>query len=291
MTPAAQTGVAAAPPNKTGLVLRVGIFALIYFVIGMVLLPFILIPIAGLLVASALSVFGGAVAANGISVRIFDRGGLADVGLRWGDRSGRETAIGIGVGMAAATLVMVAPLVTGMARFVPAQSVEHRWESLVFVSVVLLFGAVGEEMVFHGYAFQLLIRALGPFATILPMGVLFGLVHMANLNVNALGVLNTMAWGVVLGFAYLRTRALWLPIGLHFGWNFTLPLFGANLSGFTMGMTGYALEWRASDLWSGGGYGPEGSILTTMAVLALAYVLQRLFPPIEDDGGSEEVSA
>jgi membrane protease YdiL (CAAX protease family) len=213
------------------------------------------------------------------------------LGLGWTERSGREAATGIGAGIAAATLFMIAPLITGMATFVSAPSVEHRWESLLFVSVVLLFGAVGEEMLFHGYAFQLLIRALGPFATILPMGVLFGLVHMANQNANALGVLNTMAWGVVLGFAYLRTRALWLPIGLHFGWNFTLPLFGANLSGFTMGMTGYALEWSAGDLWSGGGYGPEGSLLTTVAVLALAYVLQRLFPSLDDDGGSEEVSA
>ena len=49
-----------------------------------------------------------------------------------------------------------------------------------------------------------------------------------------------MLFGVLFGYAYLRTSALWLPIGLHFGWNVVLPLFGANLSGFTMGVTGYS---------------------------------------------------
>ena len=72
-----------------------------------------------------------------------------------------------------------------------------------------------------------------------------------------------MAWGILLGYAVWRTGALWLPIGLHFGWNVALPLLGSNLSGFTMGVTGYTLEWNVGVLWSGGGYGVEGSLLTT----------------------------
>jgi uncharacterized protein len=86
-------------------------------------------------------------------------------------------------------------------------------------------------------------------------------------------------WGVLFGYAYLRTSALWLPIGLHFGWNVALPVFGANLSGFTMGVTGLALHWNAGGnagvLWSGGDYGPEGSLLTTAIVVALFIVLHR----------------
>jgi membrane protease YdiL (CAAX protease family) len=133
-------------------------------------------------------------------------------------------------------------------------------------------------MLFHGYAFQLLIRSLGAFATILPASILFGLAHVGNQNATLLGVVNTALWGILLGYAYWRTNALWLPIGLHFGWNVTLPLFGVNLSGFTMGVTGYGLHWRAGDLWSGGGYGPEGSLLTTAIVVVLFFLVQRLFP-------------
>jgi hypothetical protein len=45
-----------------------------------------------------------------------------------------------------------------------------------------------------------------------------------------------------------------------------------------MGVTGYALEWKAGVLWSGGGYGVEGSLLTTGIVVALFFVLKRLIP-------------
>jgi hypothetical protein len=167
------------------------------------------------------------------------------------------------------------PVVAGAASFEKVPGSEHVWASLAFVSFVLLFGAFGEEMLFHGYAFQLLVRRVGAFATIFPAAIIFGLAHMENPHSNQLGIGNTMLWGVLFGYAYVRTSALWLPIGLHFGWNVALPLFGANLSGFTMGVTGYALHWTAGTLWSGGDYGPEGSLLTTAIVIVLFFVLHR----------------
>jgi hypothetical protein len=183
--------------------------------------------------------------------------------------------LGLGSGAGAACLVLLLPVAAGAASFEKVPASEHIWASVAFVSLVLLFGAFGEEMLFHGYAFQLLIRRLGAFATILPAAVIFGLAHMGNENSTLPGILNTMLWGILFGYAYLRTGALWLPIGLHFGWNLVLPLFGANLSGFTMGVTGYALHWKAGELWSGGAYGPEGSVLTTAIVFVLFFVLRR----------------
>jgi hypothetical protein len=76
----------------------------------------------------------------------------------------------------------------------------------------------------------------------------------------------------------LRTRALWLPIGMHFGWNVAMPFLGENLSGFTMGMTGYELHWRTDVLWSGGAYGLEGGLLTTGVVAGLFVLLYRVIP-------------
>jgi len=80
-----------------------------------------------------------------------------------------------------------------------------------------------------------------------------------------------------------------LPIGLHFGWNFTLPLFGANLSGIKIinEVTGHRMVWTAGDLWSGGAYGPEASVLTTGVLLAvLVYLwkapIRRQHSPIVD---------
>ena len=63
---------------------------------------------------------------------------------------------------------------------------------------------------FHGYGFQALARQLGAFATVLPVGVLFGLAHAGNPGANGVAILNTIAWGVLLGCAYVSNVA-WSP--------------------------------------------------------------------------------
>ena len=98
---------------------------------------------------------------------------------------------------------------------------------------------------------------------------------MGNLNASHLSLFNTFAMGALLGYAFLRSHDLWLPIGLHFGWNWTLPMVGVNLSGFTMGMTGYSMHWKVAEIWSGGEYGPEAGVLTTLIVPVLAFALWR----------------
>lgn len=262
-------------PDKFGIFLRVALFALIgYF--SLILFALAMFPLAGAVVTSVLSVFAAAALANAITVRIYERGRLSDLGLGWTETSLREFLFGTAAAAGAAALILAGSILVGAATFQSAPSVEHRWASILFLTVVLLFGAAGEEMLFHGYAFQLLIRSLGAFATILPASILFGLAHMSNQNVTVLGIVNTIAWGILLGYAYVRTGALWLPIGLHYGWNLALPLFGVNLSGFTMGVAGYAMHWSVGDLWSGGAYGPEGSILTTAVVVALFFVVDRV---------------
>ena len=153
------------------------------------------------------------------------------------------------------------------------------WPSLLFVSILLLFGAVGEEMLFRGYGFQVLVRGIGPFATILPVAVLFGLAHSQNLNFGPLALFNTILWGVVLGYAFLRSGDLWLPIGLHFGWNWTLPLWASISAGLQWMLRGTSMHWKDREhLWSGGAYGPEGGLLTTAVAVGLFFYLKSPHP-------------
>jgi len=268
-------------PTIAGLVLRAGLFVLIGLM-AMEIIPGLLASFAGYLIASALGTFTAAALANAITVRVYERGRLADLGLGWTPGSLGQFGRGLAAGGGAALAIVLVALLSRSARFERAPGATHPWASVAFLSIVLLFGAAGEELLFHGYAFQLLIRYLGAFATILPAAVLFGFAHLGNQNVTALGIFNTMLWGVLFGYAYVRTRALWMPIGLHYGWNIVLPLAGVNLSGFTMNVTGYELDWHASPLWSGGGYGPEGGVLTTVAVIVLLIVLSRLAPEQEE---------
>ncbi|MBL8176034.1 MAG: CPBP family intramembrane metalloprotease [Bryobacterales bacterium] len=256
-------------PSRVGVLLRVGIFAFLE-IAGLAILSPLMYPLAGYLVSAALGTFAAAAIANTIAIRVYERGNLSYVGLGWTQASCRNLWLGIAAGAGAALLVLVPPLLTGAAHLRPAQDWDFSPVSIAFLAIVLLFGAIGEELLFRGYGFQVLLGVAGEYATILPMSVLFGLAHSNNQNASNLGLANTMLWGLLFGLAFLRSRDLWLPIGLHYGWNVTLPLFGVNLSGFTMKVTGYSMEWNVSALWSGGEYGPEAGLLTT-AVLALLF--------------------
>jgi len=262
-----------------GVVLRVGVFAIVAM-IGYIIFP-IVMQFFGvtMFILAALSTFATAGVANAIALRIYERAILADIGLGWTPASRKNLALGIAGGFVAGAVIVLVPVALRLADFVRVPDEHFQWPTLVFVSVVLLFGAAGEEMLFRGYAFQVLVKAVGPFATILPTAVVFGLAHSANLNFSGLALGNTILWGAVLGYAFLRSGDLWLPIGLHFGWNWALPLLGVNLSGFTMGITGYSIQWKIGALWSGGAYGPEGGLLTSVVIVALWILLWRF--PIE----------
>jgi membrane protease YdiL (CAAX protease family) len=263
-----------AKPWKFGLIARAGVFALIG-ILGLTLFPPLMMPVAGYMVAAALGTFAAAALASALVLRIYERGRLSDIGLGWTRGSGRNLGLGLLGGLAAGVLAALAPLAAGLAHYEASGDGHAHWPGMLFLSIVLLFGAVGEEMLFRGYAFQILALAIGEYATVLPMGVLFGLAHANNLHITGLAIVNTIAWGVLLGTAYLRSRDLWLPIGLHFGWNWALPMLGVNLSGFTMEVTGRVLHPDDGLLWTGGAYGPEGGLFTTIVVAALFAALPR----------------
>ena len=263
------------PPSKEsellGLVLRVGLFVLIV-ILGSILLPYLLIPLVELYAGSVLTVFITGGVANTIAYRIWERGTLFDAGFEWTGGSRRNLIFGIGFGVASAVLVMLLLTIAGQVKFERTGSIS--WSSLLFVSVALMFGAVGEEMMFRGYGFQMMASKIGPYATLMPMAMLFGFLHMGNLNATFVSLINTVGWGLLLGYAVLRTRGLWLAIGIHYGWNWTLPLFGAPLSGFKMSVVGMRAE-EAQTVWGGGAYGPEGSLLLTLLLPVLFYVVHK----------------
>ena len=264
---------ATVPRDKLGLVLKLA-FYIFLVIIGLPLYAVVL-SAAGYLIAATGSTFGAGITANALSVRVFERATLPIVGLGWNHASRKHLGIGFLAGAIAAALVTFVPLLFGMAELVPDPERPASAWSILFVTVLLLFGALGEELLFRGYGFQIIAASLGAPAALFVTSVLFGYVHLANLNASPLGIANTVGYGVVLGAAFLRSGDLWLPIGIHFGWNWVLPLAGVSLSGFRIGLTGYALRWHVPELWSGGAYGPEASVLTTGVIIGLLLFLQR----------------
>jgi CAAX protease family protein len=256
------------PLRPSTLVIRLGVYVFFYFVAVMLCGP-VFNWIGGYLLGITLTGLVASLVTNQLSLGIFEALRLPDVGLRFGRAGLRNLAFGLAGGIGSAVLVLGPPLLVGAAHFAPFRNPESNPGTLVYTAFVLFCGAAGEELLFRGYGFQILLRSVGPWAAILPVGVLFAALHSLNPNAGYLGLANTAGFGILFGYAFLRSYDLWLPIGLHFGWNVTLPLFGVNVSGLKIGVTGYTLEWTAGTLWSGGEYGPEASILTSAAMLIL----------------------
>lgn len=214
-----------------------------------------------------------ALIANSISLKIFEPRPLSDIGIAPTRAGGRNLAIGCLMGLATAMLVILPALGTGLASLKPA--VGPTPAGAAWITVLLAIGSAGEEVAFHGYGFQILLRSAGLATVILPTGALFALLHGGNPDSTPLALVNTAIFGALFGWAFVRSRDLWFPIGLHYGWNLALPLFGVNVSGYTMRLTAVSLEWNADPLVSGGGYGIEGSILASAALVAMAIGIAR----------------
>jgi membrane protease YdiL (CAAX protease family) len=145
-----------------------------------------------------------------------------------------------------------------------------------FTSAVLslaLYGllAASEEALLRGYPLQAISDALGSLLAVVLSSVAFGLLHLANPEVNWPGLLNATLAGAFLGALYLRTGSLWWASGAHLGWNWVhgflldLPVSGLDVADQPF------LQSRAEGpvLLSGGAFGPEGSLLATGVLVAL----------------------
>ncbi len=206
-----------------------------------------------------------------------DQSPIAAMGLP--RRSGwiREILLGIVIGASMVSLAVVSIVSFGhITLAVHLNAATLLTGAVVFV--LLLVGAMFEELMFRGYPFQRLIDALGPVAAILAMSAVFAGMHLFNPHAGglwSLGFLNTILVGVLFSIAYIRSRALWLPFGIHFGWNFALGMvYGLPVSGlhrFSVIVSGSAL---GSPLLTGGAYGVEASL--TGAVVVVLGVLIML---------------
>jgi uncharacterized protein len=256
-------------------VIRVGVFLLFYLVAAQLSGWFLTGLNNPLLSGTSIVLITGLIA-NILCLRIFEGRPLADCGLWLNGCTGANLLLGLAGGTAAAAIVLVPPVVGGAAHFVSLPAEPATAGSVAFLVAMLAAGSIGEELLFRGYGLQMLIASVGPWASILPLGVLFGALHYGNPGASVLSSVITAGFGILFGYAYLRSHDLWLPIGLHFGWNFTLPLFGVNMSGLRIRVTGYEMSWSAGTLWSGGEYGPEASVLTLGVLVLLFFYIRRI---------------
>lgn len=148
-------------------------------------------------------------------------------------------------------------------------------------AVALMAGvAIAEELLFRGVLFQRLLDGLGLWPAQIAVGLLFVLTHMGNPGMQgatlALAGVNIFLASLLFGQAFVRTRGLALPIGLHFMANVTQGvLFGFGVSGNAEpGLL--APEFLIDADWlTGGAFGLEASLpgLVTLALMLAWFVL------------------
>jgi len=152
-------------------------------------------------------------------------------------------------------------------------------QTLVFSALLFIVAALAEEALFRGYPLQTLTRANLAWLAVFLTSVPFAAIHLRNPNVAAgFTFFNTALAGVWLAVAYLRTRSLWFPLGVHWAWNWALgSLFGLPVSGIS-DLAPHPLL-RGTDLgpaWlTGGGYGIEGGLACTITLIVSTFFILR----------------
>ncbi len=210
-----------------------------------------------------------------ILTAVFEQKPLGSAGLALRGRWGSELAIGLGVGALMILGVAALEWALGAVRFSwSGEGLKLLLTWGVGLFVVLAVAAANEEQIFRGYPFQRLIDSIGAIGAIAVLSALFGLMHLWNPNRTWVSTANTMLVGIPFSIAYLRTRMLWLPIGMHFAWNFAQGfVLGLPVSGLQVPVSLLKSEAVGSALLTGGDYGPEAGLLTTaIIVLATGYL-------------------
>src|SRR5438093_13307672 len=165
-----------------------------------------------------------AIAAMLLSVRFVDRRPLKVFGVGFLPHWQRD----LGSGLALASL-MLTTLVAGCYAFgyvsIHWTGTQAPGSTLLATFGLILIAAVSEELVFRGFPLQILVEGMGQWPAVITMSLIFGAMHLNNPNASLLGWVNTVLAGVLLSIAYIRARSLWLPYGIHVGWNIGIASF------------------------------------------------------------------
>jgi uncharacterized protein len=142
------------------------------------------------------------------------------------------------------------------------------WLGIAQGVLICLCVAVGEELVVRGFFMQVINEVWGGAAAVVVTSVFWGFAHLLNPRANLFAVLNIIVIGLLFAYAYYVTGRLWLPIVLHFAWNFAQGvIFGFPVSGYRLPTSIYQPLVDGPGEITGGLFGPEGGLLALMAVL------------------------
>jgi len=143
---------------------------------------------------------------------------------------------------------------------------------LIKVFIIFIFQALLEEILFRGYLMPFFSKVIGIKFTITLLSFLFTCIHLFNPNLDIIGLANVFLAGITFSLIYYYTGNLWLVGAMHTLWNFILGfIVGSQISGIiTYNSVFFSIPVENKDLISGGVFGFEASIVTTIVELTIS---------------------
>ena len=194
-----------------------------------------------------------------------DRRSLYSLGFDLHAR-GKEILWGVIIG--AVTMAIGTAILLGMKLLVieEVDFVASAFFSSFFLCVLIAFN---EEILVRGYILSNFMESFNRYAALVLSALLFAILHVFNPNTSEIGIMNLFLAGILLGASYIYTKNLWFPIALHFSWNFFQgPVFGFHVSGLDLNAV-IIQKPPKEELFSGGEFGFEGSVLATVLSLIM----------------------
>lgn len=182
----------------------------------------------------------------------------------------RELAIGLVfatllIGAGDVCIILLTPLRHASGNGFP-------WHELV---IVFMPAVVHEEIVFRGYVYQKM-RGVSRLLAITVTSLVFAFLHTANSGATPVAIANIALAGVLLALAYEMFQRLWLPIGIHLGWNLVSgPILGYPVSGYVPSQSVLRTVGSGRAVITGGAFGIEASIVMLFVESCAVALLMR----------------
>lgn len=181
------------------------------------------------------------------------------------------------LGLLSFAAVVVLLLITGSAQTTLSAGLGNLGGALLG-SLLLLAGfsiqGPTEELVFRGWLLPVFGARTNPAWGVLISSTLFGLVHSLNPGVSVLAIANIVLVGVFLALYALHERSIWGVCGWHAVWNWSQgSVFGFEVSGTPVPHALLDSRGTGPDWLSGGEFGPEAGIVTTLVLLVSIGIL------------------
>lgn len=184
----------------------------------------------------------------------------------------RQTVFGLLLGFGFISMVMLIMWLTGGYSVTGFNSISALWPFLI----MSVQAGIVEELLSRGIIFRIAEEGIGTWWSIVLSAFIFGFMHLGNANATVFSsVAIALTAGVILAMLYVITRQLWVPIGMHIGWNFTLGgIYGAPVSGGIPG--GIVQSHFSGPEWlTGGAFGPEASVISLSVFMVFGIFLIR----------------